>query len=203
MRPATQAEADAFALEMSRRFHARIIRKDMAIEMQLLAALFDGLRALGVQLPVGGDFLNHWATTLGPFIYMPPGLSPDDQIEVLAHEMQHVHQFWGGASQAGLGGGLNMAFLYLVEPEARVRYEVDAYRTGLEVQFARARALPGLEQLVMPLEGGYALGANEHELARDLLEVAATSVSKGVVTTEAGRAALDVLRHVAPDLLDA
>lgn len=199
---ATQAQADAFAMHMCAAFHARLIRKDMAIEMQVVAALFDALRAFGVQLPVGGDFLDHYATTLGPLIYMPPGFSPDQQIETLAHECQHVHQFWSGRpTQTGLPNAFGMGWLYLTEPEARVRYEVEAYRTGLEVAYGRTRAVPPLAQLAMPLEGGYALDDAAHQLAAALLERAATSVAAGVVSTAAGAEALRWLAQNTPELL--
>jgi hypothetical protein len=201
VRPATQAEADAFARHMCARFHARLIRKDMAVEMQLLAAVLDALRTFGVQVPVGGDFLNHYATSLGPLIYMPPGWSPDTQIEVLTHEVQHVHQFWGGQNQVGLGGGFHMGWLYLTEGEARLRYEVDAYRAGLEVAFARMGRLPALDSVVFPLEGGYALSPDQVGHARDLLEIAGTSIAQGLRTTEAGRVAVEWLQRNAPELL--
>jgi hypothetical protein len=201
MKPATQDQADQFARAMAAKFHARIIRKDMAIEMQILAAGFDVLRAAGVQVPVGGDFLDHYATTLGPLVYMPSSLTPDQQIEVLTHELEHVRQFWVGDGQAALPNAFGMGWLYLTDGEARARFEAEAYRAALELAHARGAPVPSLDDLAYPLEGGYALDDGGRALARDLLEVAATSVAAGVVSTDAAREAIAWLRTNAPELL--
>jgi hypothetical protein len=201
MRPATQSEADAFARLMCARFHARVVRKSMAVEMTMAAAAFDVLKALRVGVPSGADFLEHYTTTLGPIVYLQDGLSPDAQIEVLTHEMQHVWQFWGGAGQAAVPGGVGFAFLYLAEPEARVRLEADAYRAGLEVRYRRTQQMPSLDALVWPLEGGYALDAAHVQLGRSILEMGGTSLHRGRVSTMAGKVALECLAQISPELV--
>jgi hypothetical protein len=187
-RAATAAEADAFTRAMATAFHARVVRKSMAIEMQVLAQVLQL-----AQVADAGEFLEQFATTLGPFIYLPDHLTPDATIATMAHECQHVAQFWRD--------GLGMAWLYLAEPEARVRYEAEGYRAGLEVAYARGAPLPPFAALAQPLEHGYALAPEHVALGRDLLEIAATSVLAGVVSTSAGHAALNWLRAHAPDLL--
>jgi hypothetical protein len=199
MKAATQQQADAFTRHMAQRFRCTVIRKQSAMEMQWLAAAFDVARRFNLPVPSGEDFLEHAATTIAWLVYLPDGLTPDQQIETLTHECQHVSQFW--THGLGLPGGPSFMWLYVVEPEARVRYEVEAYRTGLELGHARGAPLPDLDALAFPLEGGYALNAGHVQLGRDLLEVAATSAKLGLVSTEAARAAIDWLQAHAPDLL--
>lgn len=199
MKAATQQQADAFARFMSQRFRCTVVRKQSAMEMQVLATLFDIGRRFNLSVPAGEDFLERAATTIAWLVYLPDGLSPDQQIETLTHECQHVHQFW--AHGLGLPGGPGFMWLYITAPEARVRYEVEAYRTALELGHARGAPLPDLDALAFPLEGGYALTAGDVQLGRDLLETAATSAKLGLVSTEAARAAIDWLREKAPDLV--
>lgn len=182
----TNRIADAFIRHLSRRVHARVIRKSMAIEMELVASALEVARSLGAEVPSAGDFLNNYATSVGPLVYLPDNLSPQDAVITFTHEAQHVIQFWRH--------GLDMFWLYLTEPEARVRYEAEAYRAGLEVATALGLPLPSLQDLAWPLEAGYALDEGAKKLGRQLLEVAATSVSSGIVSTEAGTMAVDYLR---------
>jgi hypothetical protein len=198
MKTATRAQAEAFMAHMATTFHARIVRRSDAIEIKIIGAALGIVRALGVPLPSEDEFVSRYATTLGPLIYLPD-VGPDETIEIVTHECQHVVQFWQGG--AGLPGQLGMTWLYLTAAEARVRYEAEAYRAGLEVAWRRAKQLPSLDALAMPLEGGYALGAGDVQLGRDLLEIAATSVQAGVVSTPAGRAAVAWLEAHAPELL--
>lgn len=187
-RPATADEAKYFAAHMTEHFHARIVRKNDAVEMQVVANVLQLAGVVDAQ-----EFLESFTTTIGPFIYLPDGMSPDSQIEVLVHECQHVHQWWTGL--------LGMAWLYLSEPEARVRFEAEAYRAGLELAHARGVELPSFSQLAMPLEHGYALSQDHIDLGRDLLEVAATSIVAGVVATPAAKEAISWIRLHAPELL--
>lgn len=194
-----------FAREMETRFHARIVGKDNAVEMRILASALDVARTFGAQVPGGDDFLHRTATTIGPIVYMPDAFwaDPAFAIEVITHEMQHVRQFWQGSGDGvtskndrDLPGGFGFAWLYLVEPEARVRFEAEAYHAGLEARvIGLGEPMPAsLDALAMPLEGGYALGPEHVTLGRSLLESAATTVSHGVAMTAAGERAVEVLR---------
>lgn len=201
----TQDTARRFGREMETRFHARIVGKDNAVEMKILASALDVARTLGAQVPGGDDFLHRTATTIGPIVYMPDAFwaDPPFAIGVIAHEMQHAHQFWRGTGDGvtsqtdrDLPGGFGFGWLYLIEPEARVRCEVEAYHAGLEASvIGLGEPMPAsLDALAMPLEGGYALGPEHVRLGRELLESAATTVSHGVAMTEAGQRSVEVLR---------
>lgn len=181
----TQETADAFCSAMCSQFSARIARKSQAIEMKVVGTLFDLARLVGINVPAGHDF-ERFATTLGPMIYLPDGLTPEQTVEIVTHECQHVRQFWTR--------GFEFLWLYLVEPEARVRHEAEAYGAGLSVQHALTGTMPTLDDIVLPLEGGYSLAPEHVALGRLLLEQQATAIADGIVTTEAGSAALKWLR---------
>lgn len=191
-REITEADFKSFAQHMTALYGATLIHKQDAIEMQWLAKGFDVARMLGAQVPSSNDFLEHTATTIGTLIYMPDGWSPEERVIVLAHECAHVAQFTRGMGR--LSGGPGMWWLYLVEPEARVTYEADAYASDLTVQYALNGVLSDLDSLMMPLEGGYMLGQKERDLGRALIEQAATSVVNGAGNFSAGNAAVEWLR---------
>lgn len=187
LKPITQEIADAFSSHMCSRFNARIVRKSTAVEMKIVGALFDIARVFSSTVPSGHQF-ERFATTIGPMIYLPDGLSPEDTVVIVTHECQHVQQFWKE--------NFGMMWLYLTEGEARVRYEAEAYGADLAVRFALNDnfTLPALDDLALPLEGGYALSPAHIELGRSLLEQQATSVQVGFSTIEAGEEALKWLR---------
>lgn len=201
MRPATQVEADAFSAHMASHFRACIVRKSSVPERQWISAALDIARLAGANVPSGVEFFEQYATTIGPMILMPDGMSPDAQIEVMTHECQHVQQFWERGGQVDLASGLGYCWLYLVQPEARVRFEVEGYRAQLEVVYARNKRLPEIDSLVMPLEGGYALGQGDLMLARSLFEIAGTSIVNGIVSTNAGTVAIEYMKRSIPELL--
>lgn len=192
MREFTQAEANQFSQAMCRHFHATMLHKQNAFEMEIVATAMDILRRFGAQLPDRETFLNRFATTIGGLIYMPDGWTPWKQIEVLTHELQHVHQFFKHG--LGLPGGPGMWWLYISSPEARSRYEAEAMRAQVEVIFAVTGEVPTLERLLEPLAESYALDQNAITLAGDLLEISCTSVKDGIVSTEAGKQAIEWLK---------
>ena len=192
-RAATAAEAEAFKAHLARRFGARVVRKEDAVEMRMLGAALEAIRGAGVPLPRFEDFLSQYATTIGSLVYLPSGLAPDAEMELVVHELTHVTQ-WQREH-------LRYAFLYLAEGEARARYEAEAFAAAMEFGYARTRTLPSLGALAMPLEGGYALDAGDVQLARDLLEGYATTAQAGLVSSEVAREAIAWMRANAPDLL--
>lgn len=201
-RPATQDEADRLSRYLCQRFHAFRVRKNDVPGIKIIQAALDVARTLGADLPSGEDFVEKYATTIGPTVFVPDGLDPDQQMELMVHEIQHVHQFWTGGDQTGLGGNFTQLWLYTFEPEARVRYEVEAYRAQWEWLLARGRAMPAtIDEVALPLEHGYMLSDEQKQFAKDLLEVAATTASKGIVSTQVAAAAIDWTRQNLRELL--
>lgn len=187
---ATQLEADAFISLMARHFSAHVVRPHDAA-MNLIQIILD----LAVQKKVDIEkFMLRHPVSIGPFVYLPDGLSPDDQIYAMTHECEHVHQFQADK--------LGFTWLYLSKAEVRTHYECDAYGAEYELRYARTKILPPLEQLVWPLEVPmYLLGQDEIEFGKRLFASKATSIASGVFTSYAGRAAIKILKEHNPRLL--
>lgn len=196
--------AQAFRESMTafHRIPAYIVRRSQAVEMQVIAAALDTIRTVaGNSVPSGASWMQ-WGTTLGPKVYMPDGLSLLAWIEMLTHELEHVSQFWRGEFPEGqvgaraLPNGIGMAWLYLSEDIARVRYECRAYAAGTEAIAALRQPLPPLERMTDPLEGGYLLGDKAKKLAHSIMDANLVSIDMGTYTTIAGRMADETLREL-------
>ena len=103
---------------------------------QVVAELLDLLGILDKQA-----FLNHYTTTLGTKIYVPhsigsnlPGWDLWGQIIICVHE--HVH-----VVQDRKAGGLAYEWAYVTNTAARTQYEVEAYRTRMEIDWRYRRAM--------------------------------------------------------------
>ena len=192
MRAATQAEANRFKARMAERFHAREQDKSKAAEMAWLAQGFDVARTFGAAVPAGHVFATY-ATTLGPIIYLPEGLSPDEQIDIFTHEIEHVRQFWAH--------GFEFAWLYLTAPEARARYEAEAFTQQFKLRYARTGRLPTLDEVSFPLEQGYALPPGDVALGLTSIEQWLTSIAAGLIVGEVSAEAIRILKGMDPDLL--
>lgn len=206
--PADQGDnarfAQAFRESMTafHRIPAYVVRRSQAVEMQVVAGALDTIRTIaGSSVPSGASWMQ-WGTTLGPKIYMPDGLSLLGWVEMLTHELEHVAQFWRGEFPEGkvgeraLPNGIGMAWLYLSEDIARVRYECRAYAAGTEAIAALRQPLPPMSRMIEPLEGGYLLGDKAKHLASSIMDANLLSIDAGTMTTTAGRLADEVLRDL-------
>jgi len=179
------------ARELVAASHGVLVRKGDVPGMGVVRGVFDALHAAGLAVPSGAEF-DRYSHALGPFVVISDGLSPAELLAVVAHECEHVRQFWEGEYAKGqtvgatLNGGAAFAWLYLVEPEARVRFEARAYRTTLEVLHMLDAPLPSIDELTDALARGYALDAAHVQFGRALLESALLSVRGGVHTTTSG-----------------
>jgi hypothetical protein len=190
MQSATPEQARRYIHRMASRFPARIVRQSDAIELRLFRAV------LGIlSIPDVTQDLSRRSLTVGSWVYLQDGLSPDQEIRTVTHELVHVAQ-WAR-------DGLEFAYFYFTSGEQRVAYEVESMRAAAELEYARTKAMPSLDQLVEPLTHGHVLGKTDLELARDLLESGATSIAEGLVSTPQAQAGIDILRREMPELLAA
>lgn len=188
MKPATPEQAQRYIDRMSARFPARIVRQSDAIELQLFRAV------LGIlSIPDVTRELNRRSLTVGSWVYLQDDLSPDQEIRTVTHELVHVRQ-WAQDK-------LDFAYFYFTSGERRVAYEVEAMRAAGELEYARTKVIPSLDQLVDPLTHGHVLSKTDLELARDLLESGATSIAEGIVSTPEARAGIEILQRDMPELL--
>ena len=133
--------------------------------------------------------------TIGPLVYLRPGLSPDEILKTVVHECCHARQW--------RHDGLSFAYFYATVGEKRVVYEVEGFRSAAELEFARTKTLPSLDQLTDSLAHGYALGASDLQLARDLFESSAISIAEGIVSTMEAHFGIEILKRDLPELLAA
>ena len=192
-----KAIAKVFGAYMEERFDCSVVAKESAPEMDAIATGFDLARFFGATGVAKGDaFKTHFTTTVGSRVYMPKSHREDPLlfIEILTHECQHVLQFQES--------GLKFAWLYLAEPEARVKYEADAYAAGLAVE----RWLTGhtddnkIDWVVDSLVSSYHLRAEDANLAEKMLKSHYVSIKNGIVMAKAGREAISWLETNHPEL---
>lgn len=171
--------------------HGVFVRKGDVPGMGVVRGVFDALHATGLPVPSGAE-LDRYSHAIGPLVVIADDLRGADLLSVVTHECEHVRQFWEGEYRKGstvgatLDGGATFAWLYLVEPEARVRFEARAYRAGCEALHMLGLPLPTLDALTEALARGYALDAAHVQFGRELLESALLSVHNGLYTTTAG-----------------
>jgi hypothetical protein len=193
-------KALAVVRDMVKASHGVLVRKHDVPGMEFVRAWVDVLHKAGVKIPSGQEF-DLYSHTIGPFVLLADMQPATDLVFVAAHECEHVAQFWGGEFRDGstvgktLEGGLAFAWLYLVEPEARVRFEARAYRATMEAMHMLGHELPDVEVFVDALARGYALGEEHVKFGQQLLESAIASVSDGVYTTRGGAVALNALKQ--------
>lgn len=182
MKSATQEQADRFTAHMLAHFRGWLVTEEA------VSAFFGA--TIGVD-PT--KLLPARAMTIGPLVWMRSGMSPDEQMEAIVHECDHLEQWWKKP--------VEVAWLYLAEDQFRAEHETRAYLASLEFRFARTKQIPPLNDLVEPLRHGYMLNDSMITFSRGRLEQMATTVAQGFVTTESAKEGIAWLRSDAPDLL--
>jgi hypothetical protein len=187
-RKATAEEAQQYVQHMARSFGCRIVDRDDAVEWQALRSAL--LAATKLELGKGidiEDLAGKFSFTLGLLVYLRPGMTPDETIETVTHECEHVHQFKAG-------GGLQQAYLYVAEGEARARYEAYAYAAGDEIAWARFRRRPNPSGF-SPLDGlAYMLTGPQKKFAESILKVRAAQTVRGIVKSVAAKEGIAYLK---------
>lgn len=195
----TEAQCKSYLDILARKTGGKLVKKQSAFEMEMIAKVFDLIRKAGVSVPSEEDFLNRYATTLGPLVYLPDGWDPMTRLLVGTHEFEHVAQWNHGEFESDLGipGRLDFAWLYLTNGEARVRLEQRANRAYWEVaHIGLGLPLPEVSEACRFLEAGYALSGSDLELSKMLATTWLNEVRYQLVDTEAGAAGIDALRSV-------
>lgn len=169
---------------MTAAYGTTVIDKRNAPEMRLVSRF----------LPTP-NFLERYATTIGKRIYLPfiPGEVSDrwslvGQVAVCAHEHQHVEQL--------NRDGLRFLLGYITNTSRRAVYEVEAYRTTLELQWFLTGSMADPDGYADGLVN-YGCRASDVETARKTLELAADSVRAGIIATRAAQRAIGFLKGLA------
>lgn len=178
-------------VELLGRYRAVVRDKEAAFEMKVIAAVFGVAALLGADVPTSEAFITRFWTTLGPVIYAPRGTGPlAPHARVVFHELTHVVQFWRDP--------VGFVAKYLTA-KGRAELEAEAERGAIEVWWLLTGTLPSTLDDLDVTRHGYALDDGHATLTRDLLETACTAVSRGILSTDVGLAALAWLRANAPD----
>lgn len=175
----TQEIAGRVEREVLRAVHGVRVDKRNIPFYGAVRAVFDQLRALGVAVP-NAEELDRTAHGIGP-LYIPPTdeLDPLNKVAIICHEGTHIAQFFEGEfhndiphDKRDLGGGTEFAWLYLVNPLARLRFEQRAERARWELLAALGKPLPTAAEHVDTLFSYYALPdtAELRRFAHDLAE---------------------------------
>lgn len=181
----SDAEVDRIVEKARVRARAVIREKNDAPEAIVVARAM-GLIHLFADVPDGDEFLNDYATTIGPVVYLPRRYTGALKLLVLAHEFEHVAQFWRLGAQFGID--------YIGSTEWRAVFEMDAETAMWEVMFYLTGTIPPRETLSRLIEHGYASGSAGVHLGHTAAESRIAGVAAGTVTTRSGAAMIDELR---------
>ena len=186
-------EVWAFWRFMQDHYRTTVVNKRDALEMRLVAQALD---ALGIQSR--DRFLRNFTTTLGRRIYTPfevgsprGGWDLWSQVVICVHEHQHVVQHDRE--------GLSFEVSYLADRAARARWEAEAYRSNLEMQFWRTGTTPSAQRTASVLKD-YGCRDEDIEVTAKSLALSVVSVRKGAVINEATHVALGWLDEHVPRL---
>jgi len=179
---------------MTRTYGTRVVDKDKAWEMRLVAAVLARMGIVDRR-----EFMRRYTTTIGKRIYVPFDIGNSDarydlwgQITVCVHEHQHVEQLLRD-------GWLKFMGRYLLSSAARATYEAEALRSNLELTFWRFGRIPDLGRLARKLSD-YACSDADIAMVERMLELSAETVRRGGVVNRASQKAIAWLERHAPEL---
>jgi hypothetical protein len=176
--PEALSDLEAF---LCRRFKARVVVKGDSAVMRVIAETFGVAAMLGANVPSSEEFLTGFATTLGPVVFLPGGVTdPKRRIGLVLHEAGHVQAFWHEP--------LFMPRAYLQSGEKRATYEAAAERGRFEGMHQLYGELPTADRVNTFLAHGYACAAPDVTLAQQLLDEAGTAAASGVLSSPVGLA---------------
>lgn len=183
----TPGDVKDFWAYMQKRYGTTVVDKNNAAEMKIVAEFLDIIGILNKD-----DFLKKYTTTIGKTIYTPfsigfdaPGWDLFGQIRICAHEHQHVVQYTER-------GGIAFQWDYAVSSAKRTMYEVEAYRTGMELTWRYLRQMQDARAIAAGLRN-YGCSDDDIKVAEKALLLAIPTIKAGGLTTEAGRIAAEWL----------
>lgn len=193
----TEQQSNDYVESLRLKMRGTLLRQDSPLDVGLIKSILDTLRSLGVKMPTDEEFLRVATTALGPLVYLPNGLTAEGRILAGTHALEHVDQFhWGeyhGA--AGIRPGFDMAWLYLMTGQGRVRLEQRANRAMWEVaHIGLKKPLPTVDEACAFLESGYLLSEDDKKLSHELAASWLTEVGYGIADTAAGQEGIEYIR---------
>jgi len=171
---------------MLTKFGTTVGNKSDAVEMQIVATLLGSLGITDKE-----KFLNNFTTTIGKKIYTPFEIGIESsnwnlwsQIVICVHEHQHVIQY--------NEKGTIYEIEYLTSRNSRALFEVEAYRSNLEMNYWRYGKSKSARETAELLRN-YGCDNDEIELAFKSLSLINSSVRQNIVVNESSKVAIDWL----------
>lgn len=177
-------------------YRATVTPKRGALAMEAAATLL-----ATVQIQKSRDaFLDDYVTTIGRTVFVPFDVGVDgrwscwEQIEILAHECEHIHQ-------QDTTGALAHGFDYIAIKARRTHIEAEAYAVNLELHHWRRGTVEDWYPRVRA-ESMHGYGVSDADVAyvRRFLASRAPTVAAGGFLSHAGRSAIAWLDRHAPEL---
>lgn len=179
----TPGDVKDFWVYMTKRYGTRVVEKPNAAEMRIVAEFLDLLGILDKDV-----FMRNCTTTIGNVIHVPfgpgfvaPGWDLFGQIRICAHEHQHI-------VQDRKAGGLGFEWDYITSTAKRTVYEVEAYRTGMELTWRYLQQIQ-LPKMIAAGLRNYGCNNDDIKVAEKALALAIPAIKAGGLTTEAGQVA--------------
>jgi hypothetical protein len=169
---------------MCNHYGTKVVEKHDSAGMKIIA------EALGLMGILNKDaFLKSYTTTIGNMIYVPNPIGFETtnwslwgQILICVHEHQHI-------VQDKKAGGLVYEWDYLANSASRTQYEVEAYRTSMEINWRYMRQMQSPKDLAAKLKN-YNCNAEDIKVAEKALALAIPAIKAGALTTDSSRVAV-------------
>lgn len=187
MRKLTRKDVVAFWKYMSREYGFKVMDKGDSVGMKFVGEL---LEKIGIQDKK--DFMERYSTTIGDLVYVPFEIGKGgygdwlNQVMTCVHEAQHVVQY--KRDEVGFVSG------YVFSSATRAHYEMDAYRTNLEMYWFLTGGKMLSAKAVAGLLRGYGVKAVDMRVVEKHLVVASKVVREGMVVSGTSKVAQKWLR---------
>lgn len=193
-RPFTEQDYANYERFIRDTFKLYVVDRNDVPELDKIAFVIDAIRMFRPNMPSGKEWLANWSFAFADRLFIAEKSDPIVRASILAHEAQHGVQWHRTTPQADVPHHLHMWWLYVVEPEARIRLEVEALRAGNEVYSALTGTVDPATDAKKILEGGYVITPELGDFSEQLYRPAELAISQGLYSTEIGIATVSHLR---------
>lgn len=165
-----------FWAHMSGLYGSKVIEKPNALEMKAAAEFLSLMGIIDKEA-----FLKRYTTTLGKNIYIPFPLGFVNeywtlwaQIKICVHEHVHIYQ-------DDHAGGLKYEWDYITSSASRTHYEIEAYRSGMELEWRYQHRMLSPRAQANTLMN-YACTAEDIKVAEKALGLSIPAIKAGGIT---------------------
>lgn len=183
----TEEHYAAYEKFICQKFDLHVVDRNDVPKIRELARIIDVIRLFAPNMPKGDEWIEQWSFAFANMLLLAKIEDPIARAETLAHEAQHGVQWHRRTQQADVPPHFSFWWLYLVEQEARVRLEVEAFRAGFEIEAMLTGKVREAPEVGRILEGGYLLSEEQAKFAQRLYEPAELAMFHGTYSTVVAR----------------